>query len=118
MIIWNIRNVLDTPPPPNPKGQCPSGYQDLDPTSDYCYMVRARSVDLDGMSWGDANAQCIADGGSLASIHNGDHQQALENEVKKGSLDVWIGLQANSKFEYYVILDTGSVNGSKKLREK
>ena len=85
------------PPTPNPKGQCPYGYQDMDPTSDYCYFVRARSVDLDGSSWGDANTKCIADGGSLASIHNDGHQDALYNEVKKGVMDVWIGLQANSK---------------------
>ena len=71
-------------------------------------MVRARSVDLDGMSWGDANSYCIADGGSLASIHNDDHQQALENEVSKGVLDVWIGLQANSKFEYCTIFYNGA----------
>ena len=108
MIILNNQIILDVPPPPNPKGQCPSGYQDLDPTSDYCYMVRARSVDLDGMSWGDANSYCIADGGSLASIHNDVHQQALENEVRKGALDVWIGLQANSKFEYSTIFYNGA----------
>jgi len=84
------------PPTPNPKGQCPYGYQDMDPTSDYCYLVRARSVDLDGLTWGDANTRCIADGGSLASIHNDGHQEAIYNEVKKGALDVWIGLQANN----------------------
>ena len=88
------------PPTPNPKGQCPYGYLDMDPTSDYCYFVRARSVDLDGSSWGDANTKCIADGGSLASIHNDGHQEAIYNEVKKGVMDVWIGLQANSKNIY------------------
>ena len=86
------------PPTPNPKGPCPTGYDDLDPNSDYCYLVRARSVDQDGSSWGDANAKCIADGGSLASIHNDGGQEGIYNAVQQGSLDVWIGLQANSKF--------------------
>ena len=84
------------PPSPNPKGQCPSGFEDLVHDSDYCYMVKSRSVDLDGKSWGDANTECIAYGGSLASIHSDGAQDGLFNAVKAGALDVWIGLQSNS----------------------
>ena len=59
-------------------------------------MVKSRSADLDGKSWGDANTECIAYGGSLASIHSDGAQEGLFNAVKAGALDVWIGLQANS----------------------
>ena len=85
------------PPPPNPKGECPSGYEDLSSDSDYCYLVKSRSVDLDGKTWGDANTECIFLGGSLASIHGDGVQEAIYQKVQAGALDVWIGLQANSK---------------------
>ena len=94
----------DAPPTPNPKGQCPYGFKDLVPSSEYCYRIKADSVDADGKSWGDANTQCIAHGASLASIHSDDVQDAIYLDIQAKPLDVWIGLQANSKriMHYYV----------------
>ena len=96
-----ITNTLvfssDAPPTPNPKGQCPYGFRDLVPSSEYCYRVKADSVDADGKSWGDANTQCIAHGASLASIHSDDVQDAIYLDIQAKPLDVWIGLQANSE---------------------
>ena len=65
-------------------------------------MVKSRSVDLDGKSWGDANTECIAQGASLASIHTDAAQDRLFNAIQAGALDVWIGLQANSNIYYFV----------------
>ena len=88
----------DAPPTPNPKGQCPYGFKDLVPSSEYCYRIKADSVDADGKSWGDANTQCIAHGASLASIHSDGVQDAIYLDIQAKPLDVWIGLQANSKW--------------------
>ena len=91
-------DISETPPPPNPKGQCPNSFDDLAHDSDYCYRIKADSAEKDGKSWGDANTECIAQGASLASIH-GDHgQDAIYNFIKNKALDVWIGLQANINF--------------------
>ena len=65
--------------------------------SDYCYLVRSTSADLHGKTWGDANTECIAQGASLISIHSDGAQEGIHNVVKTGGIDVWIGLQANSK---------------------
>ena len=64
-------------------------------------MVKSRSVDLDGKSWGDANTECIAHGASLASIHSDAAQDRLFNAIQAGALDVWIGLQANSNIYFF-----------------
>ena len=96
-IAYTLVFSSDAPPTPNPKGQCPSGFKDLVPSSEYCYRIKADSVDADGKSWGDANTQCIAHGASLASIHSDDVQDAIYLDIQAKPLDVWIGLQANSK---------------------
>ena len=63
-------------------------------------MVKSRSVDLDGKSWGDANTECIAHGASLASIHSDHVQDGIYNTLRNKALDLWIGLQANSKHKF------------------
>ena len=73
------------------------------PDSDYCYRVKADGVEADGKSWGDSNTECIAQGASLASIHSDLVQDAIYRIIKTKPLDVWIGLQANSKIIYEYI---------------
>ena len=85
------------PPTPNPKGECPSEFEDLVPDSEYCYMVRADDASSHAKSWGDANTECISRASSLISIHGDGTQAGIYNKLKAKSLDVWIGLQANSK---------------------
>jgi hypothetical protein len=78
--------------------------------SDYCYRIKADSAETDGKSWGDANTECIAQGGSLASIHSDHVQDAIYNSIKNKALDAWIGLQANSKFTFSIYLSCVVLN--------
>ena len=88
-------NFLVQPPTPNPNGECPDKFQDLDSSSEYCYYI---SPDTDGKSWGDAHSECFAYEGTLASIHSEESNSRISDALRGRSKDVWIGLQADSKY--------------------
>ena len=80
------------PPTPNPNGECPDKFQDLDSSSEYCYYV---GDDASPKSWGDAHSECFALEGTLASIHSDESMSRINAALKGRSTDVWIGLQAD-----------------------
>ena len=90
-------NFSVQPPTPNPNGECPDKFQDLDPSSEYCYYI---SPDTDGKSWGDAHSECFAYEGTLASIHSEESNSRISDALRGRSKDVWIGLQADSKYKF------------------
>lgn len=75
---------------------CPDHFEDLTPNSEHCWMIKA-DTDHDGKSWGDAHTECFAYHSNLASIHSDEEQLAIANALKDKSINVWIGLQADSK---------------------
>ena len=87
---------LEIPPTPNPNGICPNGFDDLTPDSEYCYMITTFPYEV--RTWGDAHAECNAYGSNLVSIHSDEVMTAIEDVIKDKDVNVWIGLQADSKF--------------------
>ena len=88
-------NLLVQPPTPNPSGECPDQFQDIDSNSDYCYKI---SADGDIKSWGDAHSECFAYESTLASIHSDEAMNKFQAALQGKAYDVWIGLQADSKY--------------------
>ena len=78
-------------------GLCPENFKDIYPGSDYCYMINADEKYSHRKSWGDADVECMAYGGRLASIHSVEEMMAIKNEIQDKYTDVWIGLQLDSK---------------------
>lgn len=76
---------------------CPDHFQDLTPNSEHCWMIKA-DTEYDGRSWGDAHTECFAYGANLASIHSDEEMFAITSALKDKKIDVWVGLQANSKY--------------------
>ena len=93
-------NFLVSPPTVNPIGECPDNFQDLDPASEFCYMV---SSEGDLKSWGDAHGECFAHDALLASIHSEDAMTNIQAVLQGKSSDVWIGLQADGKLPWFYI---------------
>ena len=90
-------NFLVQPPTPNPSGECPDKFQDIDSNSEYCYKI---SADGDIKSWGDAHSECFAYESTLASIHSEDAMNKIQVALQGTSADIWIGLQADGNYFY------------------
>ena len=99
----NVFKMVVQPPTPNPSGECPDNFEDLDPNSEYCYYI---SDNNDLRSWGDAYGNCAYFGSSLASIHSDDAMVKIQNALNGRSADVWIGLQADGKYPTFIFYYT------------
>ena len=71
---------------------CPDNFQDLDPASEYCYMI---SPDSEIKSWGDAHSECFAYESSLISIHSDEQMSRINAALQGKPTNYWIGLQAD-----------------------
>jgi len=70
---------------------CPDGWVQMD---NKCFSREFQSA-----TWYDANAFCIANGGSLVSILNQERQQFIDSQT--GQINIWIGLsKVNSGGSY------------------
>ena len=86
---------------------CPDNFQDLDPDSEYCYMI---SPDTNIKSWGDAHSECFAYESTLASIHSDNGMSKIQSALQGKVADIWIGLQADGKHKYIYYLIIISYN--------
>ena len=77
---------------------CPDHFQDLTPDKEHCYMIKADTLIGDGKTWGDAHTECFAYGSNLASIHSDEDMIAITNALQGKAIDVWIGLNSDSKY--------------------
>ena len=86
---------LDTTTAPNYNVLCPDQFEDLNPDSNFCYMVG----NVANISWGDADSTCFRYDSRLASIHDSEENFMIEQALIRIKTDAWIGLQQDGKFE-------------------
>ena len=89
-----IEYLSATSPSPNYNVLCPDGFEDLNPTSNFCYKVS----NVANISWGDADSTCFRYDSRLASIHDPEENSAITQALKSIKTDAWIGLQQDGKY--------------------
>ncbi|XP_069770759.1 macrophage mannose receptor 1 [Narcine bancroftii] len=90
-------NTTQAPTEDPSAGGCP---KDWKPFGNKCFKFYGKKEE-DHLSWTDARAVCINNGGNLASIQNSKEQAFITLSLNGFSVDVWIGLNdINSEGKY------------------
>ena len=85
---------LDTTPASNYNVLCPDQFEDLNPDSNFCYMIG----NVANISWGDADSTCFRYDARLASIQDSEENVIIEQALLRIKTGAWIGLQQDGKF--------------------
>ena len=70
-------------------GSCSGEFEDWDPNSGFCYLIKDESF-----SWQEAQDYCSSLGGNLPSINSQAEQDILQLKAQEHQFNPWIGLKA------------------------